>query len=989
VQVFNRWEEVERLFHAALEQDPAHRTEFLSRICTDPDVLAEVNSLLEAHEKGGSVLDQPPDRIAAEFLEEFASRQDSLVGSAFDHYQITGVLGEGGMGKVYVAQDSRLMRKVALKILPAPHVQSLERLRRFAQEARVASALNHPNIITVYDYGQALSSYYIATEYVEGQTLRVLIRDGINIRAALEIAMQMASAFAAAHQAGIIHRDIKPENIMVRADGLVKVLDFGLAKLAPQSDPITSLGDSPTTVPGAVIGTFCYMSPEQARGKELDPRTDIFSFGIVLYEMLAGRRPFEGEELPDLLTSLVGSDPPPLSTYVPEAPVELETILAGALARDRDDRYQSFEALLADLTAVRARLETSEDQKIPFQTSLGVRSSGSVYGVLERAARAKVTKDPRGSISGSGGSVIAGPRVGFRGYLIVAIVMLSAAVVLWRVMTNHYPVLVEADRVAKVTYDGKASVNAVSVSPDGKHFAYVRENALSILTMPASEQENAREINNLPCPKCAGSTFSIDGQYIYYVAGDTGRRTLYRRQIADEQSEVITEDVNGSVSFSPRGDRFVFVRNSKRALLTANADGTDERNLAVADHGGDNWLYPAWSPDGKRVACGIRNPDKTDEEIYVVNMADGKKEIVRSSMKWVRVGNLAWISDRELILNATGEQTQSSCLWVISYPSGDAHKLTTDLSQFFGASLTADSRRLFSVRVDYSMDLYAGSVKDPGNARKVNLGPLMNYGSMGLCWTPDAKVIYSAGPVQRSGLYVYDPSGPGGGEPLTAAEGDSFSPAVTADNRYVVFASDRDGLLSIWRTNRDGSNPTKLAAGGSKPSALFDGDWVVYQATGENNRTSLWKVSIEGEGDRRASRLTDPQMDAENPAVSPDGRRVACVLKQAAESSLRIAVIAAGRQSLDTYDLPTSVHLPIIRWRDDETLLYIDQTGEGSDIWQQRLDHRLGGPQRLGSSSRPDFNSILNFDCGKDDKLVLSAGAVRRDVVELALRPHR
>jgi hypothetical protein len=180
----------------------------------------------------------------------------------------------------------------------------------------------------------------------------------------------------------------------------------------------------------------------------------------------------------------------------------------------------------------------------------------------------------------------------------------------------------------------------------------------------------------------------------------------------------------------------------------------------------------------------------------------------------------------------------------------------------------------------------------------------------------------------------------------------------------------------------------KLAVGGSKPSALFDGDWVVYQATGENNRISLWKVPIEGEGGRRASRLTDPQVDAENPAVSPDGRRIAYVLKESAESTLKIAIFAADRQSLDSYDLPSSVHLPIIRWRDGETLLYIDQTGEGSDIWEQRLDHRIGA-RRLGFSSRPDFNSILNFDCGKDDRLVLSAGAVRRDVVELALRRHQ
>jgi serine/threonine protein kinase len=981
VQVFNRWEEVERLFHAALEQDPAHRSEFLSKMCTDPDLLAEVNSLLDAHEKGGSVLDQPPDRVAAEFLEEFDSRQDSLVGSAFDHYEITGVLGEGAMGKVYLAQDSRLMRKVALKILPAPHVQSLDRLRRFAQEARVASALNHPNIITVYDYGQAFSSYYIAIEYVEGRTLRALIRDGINPGAALEIAMQMASALAAAHQAGIIHRDIKPENIMVRADGLVKVLDFGLAKLAPQSDPITSLGDSPATVPGAVIGTFCYMSPEQARGRELDARSDIFSFGIVMYEMLAGRRPFEADELPDLLTSLVGSDPPPLSTFLPEAPPDLETILAGALARDRDHRYQSFDALLADLYAIRP-VEGSGASKAALIS--GAPTSSRDLEKNRSSERFVHAKTSGASHAGGAGMRAFAAIARYRGYLLLTIMILVAGAVYWRVTTNRYSVPVEVD-VKKITFDGEASINTVAVSPDRKHFACVRRNVLSILTMPQSDQENPTELNGVPCPNCAGATFSINNQYVYFVTGEPEKGTLYRTRIAQGQSEKITEDVNRSISFSPRGDRFVFVRNSKQALLTANVDGTDERSLAVADHDGDVWLYPAWSPDGKRVACGIRNRDRADEEVYVVSLADGSKQVVRSSTRWVRVRNLAWASDSELIINATGDQAQTSGLWLISYPSGETYKLTTDLSEYFGASLAADSRTLLSVRVDYGLSLYIGNGKDPGGAKRINLGPLKNYGSGALCWTPDQKVIYSAGPVQRTGLFIYDPSS-GSAAPLTSTEGDNSSSTVTPNNEYVVFASDRDGLLSIWRIGRDGSNLKKLASGGSRPAGLLDGYRVVYQATGRNNRTALWTVSLDG--DTPPVILTDPSIDAENPAVSPDGRRVACVLKTSENQNTRIAIIAPGQQSPDTYDLPDGVHLPIIRWRDDNALVYIDEQGEGASIWEQKLDHKAP-PQPLRSISHPDFTSILNFDWGKDDKLVMAAGAgFKSDVVELEFRRH-
>jgi serine/threonine protein kinase/Tol biopolymer transport system component len=984
VQVYNRWEEVERLFHAALEHDPAHRTEFLSKICSDPDVLAEVNSLLEAHEKGGSVLDQPPNRVAAEFLEEFDARQDSLIGSAFDHYEITGVLGEGAMGKVYLAQDSRLMRKVALKILPAPHVQSLDRLRRFAQEARVASALNHPNIITVYDYGQAFSSYYIATEYVEGRTLRALIGDGINPRAALEIAIQMASAFAAAHQAGIIHRDIKPENIMVRADGLVKVLDFGLAKLAPQSDPITSLGDSPATVPGAVIGTFCYMSPEQARGRDLDARTDIFSFGIVMYEMLAGRRPFEGDELPDLLTSLVGSDPPPLSTFLPEAPAELETILAGALARDRDHRYQSFDALLDDLMGVRSRLDGGESATVPFQPSIGHPPTPG-YPPQRSSAPLQTLRQSRGGV---GSLANQRPHIvpsRLKPYLIAtaAVVLMAAVYVVikepaWLVKKGS---IREVDLVRKVTYDGEASIDAVAVSPDGQHFAYVRKGELSILATPASEQDNPRAINHVPCPNCGGVTFSRDSGRIYYVAGEPEKGSLYRMSIEGGSPEKITDDVSRSISFSPQGDRFVFVRNSKRALVTANADGASERTLATSDHSGDVWLFPAWSPDGKVVACGSMNLASRDEEVVSVDVADGSKRIIPSQIKWARIRSLAWASNSELIVNSAGDQSQTSGLWLISYPAGQARKMTTDLNDFYGASLTADSRMLVSVRVDYSMNLYVGSGSDPGAAKKVNLGPLNNYGFMGLCWTPDRKIIYSAGPVGRKDLYEYDPSGPERGQPLTSHEGDNTYPFATPDNKYIVFASDRDGSLSVWRIDRNGSNPKKLTSEGLRPSCCLDGQWVVFQITKSGEHTSLWKVSIDGGA---AVTLDTAGEDAENSAVSPDGQRVAYVLKSSNGASAQVAVLGLNQQERDTYNLPVTLRLPIIRWRDVGALLYIDQWGDRAEMWEQRLD-RQSPPQLFPSSSHADFNSILNFDW-RDGRMVLSAGQnSRSDVVALTL----
>jgi serine/threonine protein kinase/Tol biopolymer transport system component len=1004
VQVFDRWEEVERLFHAALGQDPAHRTEFLSRICTDPDLLAEVNSLLEAHEKGGSLLDGPPDKLAAEFLEEIDAQQESLVGSCFDHYEITGVLGEGGMGKVYLAQDSRLMRKVALKLLPAPHVQSLERLRRFAQEARVASALNHPNIITVYDYGQAFSSYYIATEYVEGRTLRSLIGGGIDFRSAIEIGIQMASAFAAAHQAGIIHRDIKPENIMIRSDGLVKVLDFGLAKLSSQSESMTRLGDSPASVPGAVMGTFCYMSPEQARGKELDARTDIFSFGIVMYEMLAGRRPFDGETLPDLLSSLVGSDPPAISTYIPDAPPELDAILAAMLARDRDQRYQTFEDVLGDLISMKKRLALGEAAPAAAWTQPGpqagrissgqseVQKLGSNNDAVDKASHA-----PSLWIS------LGATRTGR--YLMLAVVIVVAVVVAYEAIGKRilHPAVddnvsrakgfrIDPSQVSqplRITDDGKASSSGISVTRDGRLFAYVGRSGLSVLAMPASEQDTPREILNTPCSDCKGVTFSPDGAFVYYVAPEGARKvpSLYRRSLATNSEEKIKEGLNRTISFSPDGKKFVFVRNRDHALMIADADGSKEESLTTLEGADDLWLYPAWSPDGKTVACGVMKQNAKYQQIYAVKTEDGSKAAIGST-KWVNVLNLAWMSDgAALIVNAADDRGPQPGLWEVSYPDGNATKITNDLSGYYGAGLTADSRTLLSVRGDVSASLYTLDATNPGSVRKINLGLLNNCGLTGVCWTPGGGIICSAGPPEGKALYAVEAAGPNRSEPrrLTSSGGINNSPWVTADGRQIVFTSDREGRLSLWRMDINGDNPAQLTSEGLNGVCSPDGTWIVYQVA-TNEHTRLWRISMEG---GQAAPVTEPDVDAENAAVSPDGRRVACLMR-AGDMRPQIAVMAlreAGR-AREFFRLPESIRQPIIRWRDDQTLAYVDQRGDGSDIWIQDV-----GPSRSPQSPRqlfgpvthPMFNVIFNFDWARNGQIVLSAGNNSRDVVKLVL----
>ncbi len=280
------------------------------------------------------------------------------------HYKVLQRLGAGGMGIVYLAQDTRLGRKVALKLLPAEFIRDEERLSRFQQEARAISALNHPNILTIYEIGLGEAGHFIATEYVEGETLRQrLSRSRIDLPLILDIALQASEALAAAHEAGIVHRDIKPENIMIRRDGYVKVLDFGLAKAAPRtaSSDVTTTFVGTDTNPGVIMGTVNYMSPEQGRGLRVDPRTDIFSLGIVLYEMIAGRLPFEGATSSDTLAAILLREPPSLDTYSPGTPAEMQRILARTLAKNRDDRFRTARELMSELKALKQKIELAAE----------------------------------------------------------------------------------------------------------------------------------------------------------------------------------------------------------------------------------------------------------------------------------------------------------------------------------------------------------------------------------------------------------------------------------------------------------------------------------------------------------------------------------------------------------------------------------------------------------------------------------------------------
>src|SRR5438309_2470411 len=357
------WQQIKILLHSALERAPAERPAFLDQACSgNPTLRSQLEALLASHQRTDDFIELPAFEVLADVLSE--EQQKSVVGQTISRYQILEQLGAGGMGEVYLAEDTRLGRKVALKLLPAFFTRDRERVRRFQQEARAASALNHPNILTIFEIGQIDSHQFIATEFVEGDTLRQrMTKAPISISELLGIATQIASALTAAHQTGIVHRDIKPENIMLREDGIVKVLDFGLAKLlaAPsgESEATTMLH----TQPGVIMGTPHYMSPEQARGLKVDTRTDIWSLGVLLYEMVGGRVPFAGETSSDVIVSILEKEPPPLARFRPETPEVLQWIVTKTLRKQMDQRYQSAKDLLTDLQSLKHRLEFENEVK--------------------------------------------------------------------------------------------------------------------------------------------------------------------------------------------------------------------------------------------------------------------------------------------------------------------------------------------------------------------------------------------------------------------------------------------------------------------------------------------------------------------------------------------------------------------------------------------------------------------------------------------------
>jgi serine/threonine protein kinase/Tol biopolymer transport system component len=960
-----RWQNIKQLFHAALEREPRARAAFLTEACGgDDDLRREVESLLAAHAQTDSFIDRPAFEAAAGLL---ATAEHAVAaGGTIGPYQVVEQIGRGGMGEVYLARDTRLGRRVALKLLPPRFTSDEDRLRRFKQEARAASALNHPNIITIHEVGQVDGAHFIATEFIEGRTLRQAIEAGaLPLGQTLDVAIQVAGALAAAHSAGIVHRDIKPENIMLRPDGYVKVLDFGIAKLTSrEAADMRSSGASLQTEPGMIIGTVNYMSPEQARGQRVDARSDIFSLAAVVYEMAAGRVPFQGDSVADVIASILTVEPRPLSQYSADNPPELQRIIDKALAKEKEARYQSTGHMLDELKQLKRRLDF-EDELERSGPSLGAASAPRLTVPPEHPSTAAITVEhvsrrKKRVTSAAAAAAALAVVAGFVAYRLVA--------------ARRAAQPFQAMRIIRLTTTGKVSMAAIS--PGGKYVAHAVNHAgqQGLWLRHVATLSNVQIVPPADC-EYLGLTFSNDSNYIYYAMWDKKNpAALYQVAVLGSAPRKLVERIDSSVTFSPDGTRFAFVRNEDKALVVANTADLAEHNLATRA-GDEFWRYPAWSPDGETIACGVGGITSGSEYAVAVSVKDGSERVI-TPQKWYRVLWLAWLADGgSLVMSAADPESKINQVWGLSLADGEARRITNDLSSYLGVSLTADSSALLCVQGERLANIWAAAGGDAGRARQVTFGESTDEGLSGISWTPDGRIVYGSGARGNQDIWIVNADGSDQRQ-LTANANADLWPEVTPDGRYIVFVSDRAGGSNIWRMDIDGGNAKRLTAGSgeSRPHCSPDGRWAVYQIS-DGRETTIWRVPIEG-----GEPVQVTAKDSRRPVVSPDGKLIACHFVDESEGGAsKVAVIPfEGGPPIKLFNIPAAIRSGLLKWTaDGRALSYVDSRGGVSNIWAWPIDG--GRPSQV-----TDFKEgrIFYFDWSPDGRqLAYSHGAETYDIV--------
>ncbi len=995
-----RLRQIAEIYHAAAEIAPARHASFFDKTCgADIELRREVETLLAFENDSHDFLDALPESIVAEMFAERAARDSDFINRQIGRYKIKRLLGRGGMGEVYLAEDVTLNRKVALKFLAAVNADK-NWLRRFEREAFAASALNHPNILTIYEFVAENELNFLVTEYVEGETLRdKLMRDKLTLREILNIAEQTAFALSAACRAGIVHRDIKPENIMLREDGIVKVLDFGLAKLITSivpaaSDDVASSNESENfsrenTNSSGVMGTLAYMSPEQARGAaDVDGRADIWSFGVVLYEMFFGEIPFAGEMKINPADVRLKNEPIKFDADTAEISPELLGVLKKTLRKNRAERYQNINDLLDDLCRlkidldVRSKLERARATPItgdsaindtkpqPFIHSTGNSESETAPFTAESFSNGNYSfeknglpwRAPRFVAAALISLLIGFGFYGFYGYSNYS-------------QTKSVGVSFEPLKQTRLTNLGR--VADATISPDGRFLAYVAKiglrNALYRKEINSGETETI-----LPAAETAyrNITFSPDGVFVYFLQNDERKNItgdLYRIASGGGAAQKLIADVDSMNSFSPDGQRIAFRRNSARlnesAIFIADADGANERKVAAHQHPYGFIESPVWLSDGQTLVAAMHNGDASELyafSLIAINVADGAEKPL-GAQKW------DWITDiksspagNEILLNAPEKTGEPHQLWRVALPGGEASKITDDFNQYKGAGITADDSRLVSVKNVTSVNLFIAPIDDLTRARQITAVDGVTFS--GVSWMPDGKIVYASNAGGKRDIWTMKPDG-GDARQITKDKFSNFNPLVTADGKYIVYESDRSGKPNIWCISVDGGEPFQITdgAGEFQPTVTPDNQSIVYAARG------LWKVPLNG-----GAAVQIERGDFRSPVASPDGKMLAVNYWDGGDSPVRLSIFPlTGESPLRSFN----VRADLWQWtKNSRKLIFVDSSNGYSNLFEQPLDG--GNPKQISSFKG---ERIFGFDISPDGRqIVFLRGAINSDVVMIS-----
>ena len=951
-----RWRQIKAVFSEASELPLAERRTFLANACKDdPELLPEVERLLAADEMDDPLLETPRWDLGLSVL------ADNMTGRTFGKFRIISEIGRGGMGEVYAAEDTLLRRRVALKLL-SPLLTDQSALSRFRLEARAASAVSHPNITHIYEIGEENGRLFIAMELVDGVTLREHLADlgKLEIDGATVIGRQVASALAAAHARGIVHRDIKPENIIIMPDGVVKVVDFGLAKLTEEISMGSSAGLSESsfvnTDPRMVIGTVTYMSPEQARGQDIDERTDIWSWGVVFFEMLSGTPPFTGASRSDVVAEILKSEPELEQDHLSD---DIRELLRTALQKDKDARILSASDVVARLDAI-----------YPIASMVSGPHRIVSSGGLRRSS---------GQTAASGSSDILSKSSGWRAMSAAALVLIVVAAIAGVMI--FYPARESSTAVQQglspaVTYltrDGR--IMDAAISADGKRLVYIPIDAGN-QSIWIRDLETGEERQLLPPEPVRrwGARFTPDSASLLFIQAHPSSPTnvLYRIPLDEKIPVKVLVDIAGPPALSPDGMRVAFVRrnsaNRSASLVTANIDGSSERVLATRiqpETLSDG--SPSWSPDGKLIAVGAGR--KSDAENAVLGyslVSDAPVEL--TPWRWAAVGGMSWDNDGQtLVLSARPTGSRTYQLWKVGYPSGSVDGLLSDANAFEEVTLSSTRKSIVATHTYEVSDIWA--VNLDGQSRR--LSTQNEGGADGLAFASPDRIVYTKGEYEESAIWSMNIDG---SDRKRLTPGNGFLPSVSRDGRFVAYVTVQDGVRHIRLVDTEGSNDRALTqgAGETSPSVSPDGLWLAY-ASSVKDRSNIWKIPIDG---GEPTRLTGEGLFIK-PAISPDGTMISCVYRRDQSDNWKVGIIpAGGGEIMMTFALPNA-RGQMLRWSSDSRgLIYSDSRDGADNLWIQPLDN---SPARQLTNFTQD--QILHHDFAPArGEYIISRGGRRRDI---------